>query len=131
DKAQRPLVRHVFDEAYARPLLSSRQIFLLCGVLTIPVFGYIIVSIPQAVIRFVVWLMAHTLYRIRVYNRRYLPDEGGALLVANHVSWLDGVILLLTSSRPIRMIVYAGNFNQPALKWMANLYGVIFIGSKP
>lgn len=126
-----PLVRHVFDEARGRPLLTSKQIFLVCGVLTIPVFFYIIVSIPQAVIRFVVWLMAHTLYRIKVYNRHHLPDEGGALLVANHISWLDGVILLLTSSRPIRMIVYAGNFHQPVLKWMANLYGVIFIGTKP
>lgn len=125
------LVRHVFDEAYGRPLLTSKQIFLVCGVLTIPVFIYIIVSIPQAVIRFLVWLSAHTIYRIKVYNRHYLPDEGGALLVANHISWLDGVILLLTSSRPIRMIVYAGNFQQKWLKWMANLWGAIFLGTTP
>jgi acyl-[acyl-carrier-protein]-phospholipid O-acyltransferase/long-chain-fatty-acid--[acyl-carrier-protein] ligase len=130
-KPDEPLVRHVFDEAYGRPLLTSKQIFLLCGVLTIPVFVYIILSIPQAVIRFIVWLSAHTIYRIKVFNRHHLPDEGGALLVANHISWLDGVILLLTSSRPIRMIVYAGNFEQSWLKWMANLWGAILLGSTP
>jgi acyl-[acyl-carrier-protein]-phospholipid O-acyltransferase/long-chain-fatty-acid--[acyl-carrier-protein] ligase len=127
----RPLVRHTFDHSYGRPLFRSKTIFLFCGLLTIPVFVYIIVSIPQAVIRFVVWLMAHTLYRIKVYGRENLPDEGGALLVPNHVSWLDGVLLLLTSSRPIRMVVYAGNFQQKWLKWMANLYGAIMIGTKP
>ncbi|HTN75883.1 MAG TPA: MFS transporter [Pirellulaceae bacterium] len=124
------LVRRVFDESF-RPFMTSKQIFLICGVLTIPVFIYIVVSIPQAVIRFFVWLMAHTLYRIKVFGRENLPDEGGALLVANHISWLDGILLLLTSSRPIRMIVYAGNFQQPWLKWMANLYGVIFLGTTP
>lgn len=123
-------VRHVFNERF-RPLFSARQIFLICGVLTIPVFVYIIVSIPQAVIRFFVWLLAHTLYRIKVYDRDNLPEEGGALLVANHVSWLDGILLLLTSSRPIRMIVYSGNFQQAWLKWMANLYGAILMGSSP
>lgn len=128
---ERPLVRHVFDQSFGRPLFKSKTIFLLCGLLTIPVFVYIIVSIPQAVIRFVAWLMAHTIYRIKVYGREHLPDEGGALLVPNHISWLDGVILLLTSSRPIRMIVYAGNFHQKWLLWMANLYGAILIGTKP
>jgi 1-acyl-sn-glycerol-3-phosphate acyltransferase len=126
-----PLVRHTFDEVAGRPLLTSKQIFLLCGMLTIPVFIYIIGVIPQAVIRFVVWLMAHTLYRIKLHNRHYLPDEGGALLVANHVSWLDGILLLLISSRPIRMIVYAGNFKQNWLKWMANLFGAILMGTSP
>lgn len=125
-----PLVRRVFDEVY-RPLLTSKQIFLLCGMLTVPVFVYIIVSIPQAVIRFIVWFMAHTLYRIKVYGRENLPNEGGALLVSNHVSWLDGIILLLTSSRPIRMIVYAGNFKQRWLKRLAEMYGVIFLGTSP
>lgn len=124
------VVRRVFDERF-RPLFTSKQIFLVCGVLTIPIFVYIIVSIPQAVIRFFVWLLAHTLYRIKVYNRENLPEEGGALLVANHISWLDGVLLLLTSSRPIRMIVYSGNFQQAWLKWMANLYGAILMGSSP
>jgi acyl-[acyl-carrier-protein]-phospholipid O-acyltransferase/long-chain-fatty-acid--[acyl-carrier-protein] ligase len=130
-KPEKPLAQHVFDEVYGPPLMTSPQIFLLCGVLTIPVFVYIIVLIPQSVIRFLVWLLAHTLYRIRIEGREHLPDEGGALLVANHVSWLDGVLLLLTSTRPIRMIVYAANFQQRWLIWIANLYGVIFLGTTP
>jgi acyl-[acyl-carrier-protein]-phospholipid O-acyltransferase/long-chain-fatty-acid--[acyl-carrier-protein] ligase len=127
----RPMVRHVFDEVYGQPLLTSKQIFLLCGLLTVPVFIYIIAAIPQAALRFLVWLLAHSVYRIRVKGRDYLPEEGGALLVSNHVSWIDGVLLLLTSSRPIRIVVYAGNFQQKWLQSLARLYGVIMLGTTP
>jgi acyl-[acyl-carrier-protein]-phospholipid O-acyltransferase/long-chain-fatty-acid--[acyl-carrier-protein] ligase len=63
-----------------RPLFSARQIFLLAGLGTIPVLFYIVWVIPQASVRFLVWLMSHTLYRIRVQNREYLPEAGGAVL---------------------------------------------------
>ncbi|MCA9202508.1 MAG: MFS transporter [Planctomycetales bacterium] len=111
--------------------MSSGQIFLLCGVITIPVFVYIVWLIPQATIRFLVWLASRTIYRIRVYGREHLPEHGGALLTPNHVSWLDGVLLLLTSSRPIRMLVWAGNFQNPWLKRLGALFGAILIGDRP
>ncbi|MBW3598705.1 MAG: AMP-binding protein, partial [Planctomycetes bacterium] len=113
------------------PLLNARQIFLLFGVLTIPVFVYIVSVIPQASLRFVVWLLSRWLYRIEVHNRENLPHDGGALLVPNHISWLDGVLLMLTSSRPVRMVVWAGNFNNRYLKRLAEMYGVIPITQRP
>jgi acyl-[acyl-carrier-protein]-phospholipid O-acyltransferase/long-chain-fatty-acid--[acyl-carrier-protein] ligase len=107
------------------PLMTPQQIFLLAGALTVPVFIYIIWLIPQASIRFFVWLLSKTIYRISVYGRENLPREGGALLVCNHVSWVDGILLLLTSSRPIRMIAWASNFENPWLKRLAATFGMI------
>jgi acyl-[acyl-carrier-protein]-phospholipid O-acyltransferase/long-chain-fatty-acid--[acyl-carrier-protein] ligase len=115
----------------AEPLLTSRQIFLLSGLLTVPVFLYIIWLIPQASIRFFVWLASKTVYRIRVYGHENLPERGGALLVANHVSWLDGPLMLLTSSRPVRVLAFAGNFQNRWARRMADLFGVILISPQP
>ncbi len=115
----------------AEPLLTSRQIFLLSGLLTIPVFVYIVWLIPQASIRFLVWLASRTVYRIRVDGLENLPQRGGALLVANHVSWLDGPLMLLTSSRPVRVLAFAGNFQNRWIRRLADLFGVILVSSRP
>jgi acyl-[acyl-carrier-protein]-phospholipid O-acyltransferase/long-chain-fatty-acid--[acyl-carrier-protein] ligase len=107
-------------------LYSPQDIFLIAGAMTIPVFFYIVILIPQASIRFVVWLLSHTIYRVRVFGRENLPREGGALLVPNHVSWVDGILLMLTSSRPIRMVAWAANLERrPWIRWLSNLFGAI------
>jgi acyl-[acyl-carrier-protein]-phospholipid O-acyltransferase / long-chain-fatty-acid--[acyl-carrier-protein] ligase len=85
--------------------LTPRQVFLLGGLATIPVFIYIVFLIPQATIKFLAWLAAHTFYRIRLYQRENLPEHGGALLVPNHISWVDGLLLFSTSTRLVRMVV--------------------------
>ena len=61
----------------AEPLFSSRQIFMLCGLATIPVFIYIIFLIPQASIKFFAWLTTHSIYRIRVHGGENMPQQGG------------------------------------------------------
>jgi acyl-[acyl-carrier-protein]-phospholipid O-acyltransferase/long-chain-fatty-acid--[acyl-carrier-protein] ligase len=107
-------------------LLSPQQIFLVTGILTVPVFFYIIFLLPQASLRFLVWLLSLTVYRVRVFGRENLPREGGALLVPNHVTWIDGFLLMLTSSRPIRMVAWAANIERrPWIKRLADLFGVI------
>ncbi|MFO0869545.1 MAG: acyl-[ACP]--phospholipid O-acyltransferase [Pirellulales bacterium] len=115
-----------------QPLLSASQIFLVCGLLTIPVCVYIIWRIPQASLRFLVWLSSLTVYRLKVFGREHLPAQGGAVLVANHVSWLDGFLLMLTSSRPVRPIAWVGTMQSRWVRTLADLYGVIPIdASKP
>ena len=112
------------------PWLSSQQIFLVFGLATIPVLLYILLLIPQASARFMVWMMSRTMYRIRITGLDHVPENSGGLLVANHVSWLDGVLLLLASSRTIRMVVFSGNFGGPFLKFMAGVWGAILIDPK-
>ena len=107
-------------------LYSPQAIFLITGAMTVPVFFYIVILIPQASIRFFVWLLSHTIYRVRVFGRENLPREGGALLVPNHVSWVDGILLMLTSSRPIRMVAWATNLERrPWIKWLSSVFGAI------
>ena len=105
--------------------MSPAEIFLVAGLGTVPVAVYVFSLLPGATIRFVVWLASHSVYRVRVHGRENLPEIGGALLVANHVSWLDGVLLLMTSSRPIRMLAYADYIEWWGLRWLARIYGVI------
>ena len=113
-------------EAAKTELFSPQEIFLVAGLFTIPVFFYIIFLIPQASIRFLAWLLSLTVYRVKVFGRENLPREGGALLVPNHVTWIDGILLMLASSRPIRMVAWAPNIEaSPRIKWLANLFGVI------
>jgi len=125
------LVSQVYTQATGPPLLTANQIFLVCGIGTVPVLFYILWLIPQATLRFLVWLLSNTVYRIRIYGSENIPAEGGALFLPNHVSWLDGVLLLLISDRPIRMVVYAGNFKSPLLIWLGKLWGVVLLPTRP
>ncbi len=127
DEGEKQLAKEVFDQASDLPLLTARQIFLVAGICTLPVFFYIIFLIPQASVRFVVWLASHTAYRIRVAGLGNLPERGGVLLVANHVSWLDGILLLLTSSRPVHILAFVNTLRSRPIRWLASLAGVILV----
>jgi len=117
--------------AWVKPLLTARELFLAAGYFTVPVFIYVIWLLPQATLRFVVWMLSHTVYRVRIYGRENLPETGGALLVANHPTWLDGILLLLASSRPVRMIAWAPNVTAWWSRAACKLMGVIPIGPGP
>ena len=69
--------------------------------------------VPDAFFRFLLIGLAHTVYRVRVIGRSNVPEQGGALLVPNHVSFADGLFLFASIDRPIRFIVYAGYFERP------------------
>lgn len=85
----------------------------------------------KASVRVLTWLIAVCFYRLRVYGQDKIPD-GGALVVSNHLSWLDGVLLIyIHNRRPLRMMVYAGNFTNPVMRYMAGLWQSIMISSGP
>jgi len=102
---------------------EAPAVFLFTGIATIPILLYVVFLIPQASIRFFVWLVSKFIYRLRVKGIDNVPDQGGALIVANHVSWIDGALIMLSSSRPIRMVAYA-DYLKP-VQWLANIFGVI------
>ncbi|MCG8448206.1 MAG: MFS transporter [Pirellulales bacterium] len=105
--------------------LSARDVFLLCGVITLPVLIYIVILIPQATLRFLAWLTTHTAYKVRVHERHNLPEEGAALLAPNHVSWIDGLLLVAISPRPIRMIISSDLITTWWSKRLAQIMGAI------
>lgn len=105
--------------------LSADVVFLVAGLGTLPILLYVVWLIPQATIRFVVWLLSRLVYRVRIFGLKNIPEEGGALLVANHVTWIDGVLILLASSRPIRMIAYADYVKGGVIGWLSRLFEII------
>ncbi|MFP6677325.1 MAG: MFS transporter [Pirellulaceae bacterium] len=115
----------------AEPLLATRSIFLACGLLTIPVLIYVLCLVPQASVRFLVWLASLTIYRIKLFSPQHLPERGGALMVANHVTWLDGILLFMVSSRPIRMIAWGPHVKRGWQKRLAESWGAILIYPEP
>ncbi|HUE17453.1 MAG TPA: acyl-[ACP]--phospholipid O-acyltransferase [Planctomycetaceae bacterium] len=108
---------------------TASTIFLAAGLGTVPVAIYVVCLIPQATVRCIVWIISKLLYRLRVRGLQNLPLTGGALLVANHVSWLDGVLLLLVSTRPIRMLAWADYVNGWWINWLSTMWDVIPIRS--
>ena len=84
----------------------------------------------QHLFRFCVRTFSRLLYRIRVYGHENVP-EGGALLVPNHVSWIDGFLIVMLTKRPVRPMVYAGNFQGKLIRWWAGRWGTIMIGKGP
>lgn len=113
------------------PLFEARSVFLLCGLATVPVFIYIVVLIPQASIKFLGWLGARTTYRIYLHNRDNLPEHDSALLVANHVTWIDGLFLVCTSARPMRLMIGADLLTSPWKRGLARIMGAIPVGTQP
>lgn len=110
----------------AGPLgLGPHQIFLVFGLCTLPVAYYIFQLLPQATIRFIVWMLSLTIYRIRIQGMKNIPEKGGAIIVCNHVSWLDGALLLMISSRPIRFVAYADYVSKGFVGYLARTFGVI------
>jgi 1-acyl-sn-glycerol-3-phosphate acyltransferase len=86
---------------------SIPTLFLALGVASIVVALWIFTIVPEFAMRFVSWLLVRALYRLRVRGvEQHVPDEGPALIVCNHVSYMDALILAATIPRPVRFVMY-------------------------
>jgi len=109
--------------------LSASAIILAAGVATAGLTVWAMWIMPETFMRMVLFLVTHTLYRLHVVGRDHVPDHGGALLVPNHISFVDGLLLLASVDRPIRFIVDRQYYEQPLLNWFARIMGAIPISS--
>lgn len=112
--------------------LSSRQMFVAAGILTLPVFLAIVLLTPVDTLRVLFRWFIRLRYRWRVVGLENIPARGGAVIVSNHISWLDGILIILAMPRPIRMIAHAKYVDSPLLRYLRQSAGVIAIvpGSK-
>ena len=98
--------------------LSIPQIFLVAAILNAAVAIYIYTLVPEFLMRFLSWLIVSVLYRIRVEGIENVPEEGPAVLVANHVSFMDPLIVNAATRRPPRFVMYYRIFNIPVLRFI-------------
>ena len=95
------------------------QLFLALAIANAVVAIYIFTIVPEFLMRFLSWVMVRGLYRLRLHGiEANVPDEGAALIVCNHVSYMDALILSATIPRPVRFVMYYKIFNIPVMRWI-------------
>ncbi|WP_298835014.1 MFS transporter [uncultured Piscinibacter sp.] len=95
--------------------VSVPQIFLVTGLLNLLVAGYIFLLVPEYLLRFIAWVATRVVYRFKVRGEANIPLEGAALLVCNHVSFVDAILLMAASPRPIVFLMDHRIFRLPVL----------------
>ncbi|MDH4108082.1 MAG: MFS transporter [Gammaproteobacteria bacterium] len=98
--------------------LSIPQLFLVLAVLNVVVAVYIYSLLPEFLMRFLAWVLVNLLYRIRVRGEENIPRHGPAVMVCNHVSFVDALVLGGSVHRPIRFVMYYRIFQIPLLRFL-------------
>ena len=97
---------------------SIPQIFLATAILNALVATYIFSLVPEFLLRFIAWLLIHTVHRVKGIHVDRLPEHGAAVLVCNHVSYMDAIVIMAYSPRPIRFVMDHRIFKIPFLSWV-------------
>jgi len=109
---------------------SPREIFLTGGVLTLVAAIYAVWLLPDALLRFALWCIANLIYRVRIVGRDHIPEKGGALFVCNHVSFADALLLIASTDRPIRFLMFKDIYEKPWIKPFAKIWNTIPVSSE-
>jgi len=115
--------------ALANGGVSTTGIFLATAAFTIVGTGWALWLLPEALLRVILVILTNTLYRLRIVGHEHVPLRGGALLVPNHVSFIDGILLIASLDRPVRFVVEAQYAGHPLFKPFMKALGVIPITS--
>ncbi len=110
--------------------LSIPELFLVVSLLNIAVNAYIFKIVPEFTMRFMIWLLSHSMYRVEHRNLQLIPDEGAALLVCNHVSFVDALLIGGAVRRPIRFVMYYKIYRLPVLNFIFRTAGAIPIAGR-
>jgi 1-acyl-sn-glycerol-3-phosphate acyltransferase len=94
------------------------QIFMAAALMNAVVAIYIFSLVPEFLMRFLAWLLVHTIHRVHVVDTDRIPEEGPAVLVCNHVSYVDAIVIMAASPRPIRFVMDHRIFKIPVLSWI-------------
>jgi acyl-[acyl-carrier-protein]-phospholipid O-acyltransferase/long-chain-fatty-acid--[acyl-carrier-protein] ligase len=112
-----------------RKPLGEAGMVLLAGVLTLAATIYIVSVVPEFFVRLCLWLFTHTVFRLRIHGVENVPHRGPALLVCNHVSYVDGLLVGACMQRFIRFMVLKRIYDLPPLNWFFRLGHAIPVGS--
>ena len=109
---------------------SMAELVLLIAILNALISIYIYRKVPEFFLRFVIYLLAICMYRVRTFGDENIPEQGAAVIVANHVSYVDWMFILAASHRPIRFVIYAPIYHSWHLHWLFKIGKAIPIDSE-
>ena len=110
--------------------LSIPEFFLVLSIMNLVVAGYVYQQMPEFALRFIIWIMSHTLYRVTHHNLSRIPEEGPVLLVCNHVSYMDAPVIAGAVRRPVRFVMDHNIFSTPVMGTFFRMAKTIPIGPK-
>jgi acyl-[acyl-carrier-protein]-phospholipid O-acyltransferase/long-chain-fatty-acid--[acyl-carrier-protein] ligase len=110
--------------------LTPPAIFLCGALMTVAATLYILAILPDAFLRLLLWLLTHSIYRIRIEGRDNIPAKGGALLVCNHLSFIDAMLLMASTDRRVRFIMLKDFYDHPIIHPFARIMEAIPISSR-
>ncbi|HKU85460.1 MAG TPA: MFS transporter [Casimicrobiaceae bacterium] len=110
--------------------LSVPELFLAVGLMNAVVAAYIYALVPEFLMRFLAWLLVHTVYRVREEGLDNIPAEGPCVLVCNHVSYVDAVVIAACVPRPVRFVMDHRIFRAPLLSFIFRAMRTIPIASE-
>ncbi|MDX2428013.1 MAG: 1-acyl-sn-glycerol-3-phosphate acyltransferase [Xanthomonadales bacterium] len=109
---------------------SIPQLFLFTALLNLVVAIYIFSLVPEFLMRFLVWILIHTIYRVKVTGMENIPDTGSVIVAANHVSFVDPLIVGGVIRRPVRFVMYHKIYDMPVMKYIFKAGKAIPIASR-
>ncbi|SMC23668.1 hypothetical protein SAMN02745857_01659 [Andreprevotia lacus DSM 23236] len=115
----------IFAATLAHFKVSIPHVLLIAALLNLVVAAYIYTLLPEFLMRFLVWIATHTLYRIHQEGLERIPEEGACVLVCNHVSFMDALILAGAVRRPVRFVMDHHIFRIPVLSFIFRTAGAI------
>ena len=101
-----------------------------CAGLTLVATLYVLYLLPDSLLRLLLWLLTHSMYRIKVEGRDNIPERGGALFVCNHMSFVDACLLIASTDRPIRFVMFKDIYEHPLIHPFARILRCIPISSQ-
>jgi acyl-[acyl-carrier-protein]-phospholipid O-acyltransferase/long-chain-fatty-acid--[acyl-carrier-protein] ligase len=110
--------------------LTPHHIFNVTAAMTVAATAYVLVLLPDSLLRLFVWAFTHSVYRLRVEGRDNIPEKGGALFVCNHVSFVDALLIIGSTDRMIRALMFQGIYDHPIVKPFARAMKAIPISSQ-
>jgi 1-acyl-sn-glycerol-3-phosphate acyltransferase len=109
---------------------SIPELFLVTAILNAIVAVYIFTLVPEFLMRFLIWILIHTIYRVRVTGLDNVPEEGPVILAANHVSFADPLIIGGMIRRPVNFVMYHKIYRIPLLHFIFKTGKAIPIASR-
>ena len=110
--------------------LTIPEVFGLTALANAVVAAYIFLLVPEYLLRFVAFIASRLVYRFKVRGEEHIPSAGAAIIACNHVSFVDAVLLMAASPRPIRFVMDHRIFKLPVIGWLFKLGKAIPVASQ-